>query len=152
MPESGLRRDLAERLTAADLQTDETVIESALKLLTHNTEMVENRSAMRASSAAIKLSPYVDDITISIATRDLSKLKSSVVSITGIARETGNKTIQSIVEALDQQLAKPEPEYEQLSQLAERIMDLCRSTRHSLVKGLHHRNRVFTTDSYHLTE
>lgn len=145
-------RDLQARLAAADMQADETVIESALKLLTHNTEMVEDRCRNASVECAIKLSPFVDDITISIATRDLSKLKSSVVSITGIARETGNKTIQSIVEALDQQLAKPEPEYEQLSQLAERIMELCRSTRHSLVKGLHHRNRTSPTDSYHLTE
>jgi hypothetical protein len=145
-------RDLQDRLIASDLQSDETVIESALKLLTQNTEMVENRCRNASVECAIKLSPYVDDITISIATRDLSKLKSSVVSITGIARETGNKTIQSIVEALDQQLAKPEPEYEQLSQLAERIMDLCRSTRHSLVKGLHHRSRVSPADAYRLTE
>lgn len=153
--ESGQRlslNDLQARLQAAEINVDETVLEGILKQLTPNSELIESHCRNASVDCAVKLSPYVDDICISIASRDLSKLKSSAISIAAIARETGNSTVKSIVESLEQQLAKQEPEYEQLSQLADRIMELCRSTRHSLIKGTHYRGRSNISESLPLND
>ena len=129
--------EVEERLRTAEITADETVVEAVLKQLKPSSEMLETKCRNASVDCAVKLSPHVDDICISIANRDLSKLKSSTRSIAAIALETGNKTVKSIVESLEQQLARQEPEYEQLSHLADRIMELCRSTRHSLIKGTH---------------
>lgn len=153
--ESGQRltsTDIQQRLQAAEINADETVVEGVLKQLTPSTELLETRCRNASVDCAVKLSPFVDDICISIASRDLSKLKSSTHSIAAIARETGNTTVKSIVESLEQQLARQEPEYEQLSQLADRIMELCRSTRHSLIKGTHYRGRSSSNDPLRLND
>jgi hypothetical protein len=153
--ESGQRltsTDIQQRLQAADINADETVVEGVLKQLIPSTELLETRCRNASVDCAVKLSPFVDDICISIASRDLSKLKSSTHSIAAIARETGNTTVKSIVESLEQQLARQEPEYEQLSQLADRIMELCRSTRHSLIKGTHYRGRSSSNDPLRLND
>lgn len=145
-------RDIGERLGAINIAPDETVVEGVLKQLTPNTELLETRTRDASIDCAVKLSPHVDDICLSIASRDLNKLKSSAKSMASIARETGNPTVKSIVESLELQLAKSDPEYEQLSQLVERIMELCRSTRHSLVKGTHYHSGSHASKSLNLTD
>lgn len=113
--------------------SDATLVQEILNLLARQSQLLSTRCRDASVECAIKLSPLVDDICTSIANRDMTQLKLTVTQVGKIASETGNRTIKTIVESLEKVLERHDPELEQVSQLADQILELCRSTRQSLV-------------------
>jgi hypothetical protein len=82
------------------------------------------------------IGPCVDDLCTAIANRDVIQLKQVVVQLIRCATESSDKFVNEMVGSFKAAVENRDPEFDQLSLLADQLLDLCRITRQSIIETI----------------
>ena len=132
-----------EMLRCTPDQFDPVVVEHLINYVSQP-GFLESRKIMvqTSASAAVSIAGHLENLHSAVANENLRELKEAVESLKGEAESGEIETIADAASRLEKVLNTEDSKLSQVMEVAEEVMQLCRSTRKALVAPVEQQNSV----------